>query len=465
MNLNSSSCLELFVLAKSPSKTQNDVYKAIFKSLDPVDTTTYIPSNIRAGRSDVPLAIKEAISDRSRRPEQLIAFQKNVMPFIQDNLRMLTGAFLLMLDKDKTIMDTSKIAGRFINEWRKSDFSIQAETFFLGIIEFAFTRGNKRGNPLDGITPNFLKQATRLGKKLNFLKMTSVRVSPIDAPEGARFDAIFHEIPLEQSMPTISLQLFHLDIEANRFTYDTVIKYFRENLFRHVHSLNEIKGYQKDGGISEIHLDARKKLEKKYSTAKDSVIETLFVEACISDSTGADKIVNLLENDSSGVPNGSHGVHFRELPRELKTQGDDSNYQIIIAISAMMQSNELAIQNVFKDIAEVVKPDNTWRNRLFSQSVLLTKMPEEKARLIAETFIPSKSGTLSKPKVAYGVFIGYTAQAKMESKLAREISALAPKIQTYVAANRLESVSFIFYFIPFNDVANDKHTIMEGVIS
>jgi|GEM_PF-1550623 len=461
MYLNSGSCLELFNMLKSHGTTQGVLYDAIFSSINPEDDTNYIPSNIKAGRADVPYQIKQALFDKKRRPEQVLRFQEKVRPLIEENLETLIGAFILFLEKDRTIQNTVTIANRQVSEWKVFEGTIFVESFLLGVMTFAFQRGNKYGNATDGLTDSFFEKARRKGKKLRIQEDTTI-LSPLqlDIPENARFQAVFHEVPLDQSNNKIKLRLFHLDSDCSQYSYEGLIRYFRENLFRHVHTLNEINGYQNEGRRGSMYLDARTKLAETQKEAKSNLLDTLLVEACITDASGAPKIVNLLEHDSSGIPSGSHGIHY------LKKSSNAGN-KVIIAISAMMDDGNEAILNAFFSIADIATASKSWKTRLFSQSSLLTKMSPEDAKLIAGTFMPNSANQT--PPIGYGVFIGYSGVKPDETdtlreRLSSEILELSRTIQNEIERSNLKSVEFGFYFVPFNNIENDKVQIVNEVL-
>ena len=462
MYLNSGSCLELFNMLKSPGTTQKDLYDAIFSSIDPKDVTEYIPSSIKAGRADVPSAIKKALLDTSRRPEQLIRFRKNVMPIINENICSLIGAFILFIEKDKTISDEVTIASRKAYEWKGYEGSVFVESFLLGVITFAFSRGNRHCSATDGLDDSFLKKARKKGKKIYPQEESSV-LSPLqkNIPEDARFQAVFHEVPIDQTSDKVKLRLFHLDPEFNRYSYDGLVRYFKENLFRHIHTLNEINGYNNEGRTATLHMDARTKLAERHNKEHSDVLETLFVEACITDASNAPKIVNILEHDSNGIPSGSHGVHY------LK-RTNSNNSKIIVAVSAIMDNGSDAITKAFSDITDIISSDKYWRSRLFSLSCLNSRMPQEDAKLIASIFMPKPSNQ-REIQIGYGVFIGYSGETPdatdtLGARLSSEVHELERIIHERIEMNNLRSLELGFYFVPLNDPNKDKLCIVEEVL-
>lgn len=462
MYLNSGSCLELFNMMKSHGTTQAGLYDAIFSCIDPDDETDYIPSNIKAGRADVPGPIKEALSDADRRPEQIIRFRKKVMPLIEENLEILLGAFILFLEKDRTVPNTITIANRKASEWKGYEGTIFPESFLLGVLAFAFSRGNRCSNALEGLNASFLEKARRKGKRLSIQEDSTI-LSPLQfgISEDARFQAVFHEVPLSQTIDKVRLRLFYLDPDCNRYSYEGLVRHFRENLFRHVHTLNEINGYNNEGKTGALHLDARTKLKERYMEEHGDVLETLIVESCITDASNAPKIVNLLEHDNNGIPSGSHGIHYMKRTNSAESR-------IIVAISAMKNDGNKAIVKAFSDIAGITASNKIWKTKLFSQSSLLSKMPPEDAKLIANTFMP-KTTNQKTPQIGYGIFIGYSGEAPdgtdtLSMRLSREALELANAIQKEIGKNKLESVELGFYFIPFNNPEEDKIQIVEEVL-
>lgn len=462
MYLNTGSCLELFNMLKSHGTTQNDLYDAIFSSIDPNDKTDYIPSNIKAGRADVPSAIKKALRDLNYRPEQLIRFKKEVIPLINENLYTLVGAFILFIEKDKTITDEQFIANRKALEWKRYEGYIFVESFLLGVISFAFSRGNRNCCPTDGLDDSFLEKARKKGKKIYFQEDSTI-LTPIHSniPVSVSFQAVFHEIPFEQTSNNVNLRLFHLDSDCNRYSYEGLVSYFRENLFRHIHNLNEINGYQNEGRIGSLYLDARTKLEERYNEENSDVLDTLCVEACITDASNAPKIVNILEHDSNGIPSGSHGIHYL-----IRKNSTDS--KIIVAISAIMNNGEEAITNALSNITNIASSDKYWRTRLFSQSCLNSKMPPEDAKLIASIFMPKPLPQREIP-IGYGIFIGYSGESPDEtdtlsSRLSIEVHKLERIIHKQIELLKLNSLELGFYFVPLNNPDNDKLKIVEEVL-
>lgn len=461
MYLNASSFMTLLEHLKSYTTTQYKLYEKVFKSIEPEQRISYIPSNIKSGRNDVPSDVSTAISQHELRQNQIIRFKIDVIPLLEENLNTLVGAIFIIFERDKTITDTIKIGARSIGEWKQYSGPIYADSFIYEVMAYAFSRNNRHGSASEGINNRFLDAAKKRGKKLNLRESTIVEPLAISVPAGSRFQAVFHELPIINDSVSTDIRLFHFDIEDKLFSYSGLIRYFRNNLFRYVHSKNEITGYQNDGDIAELHLRARSKLEECYRDSSAHILESLLAETCLSDASQAPKIINVLEHDSAGIPSGSHGIHYMK-----NTTGKE--YQLLIATAAMTNDVIAALDNVFSDIRKIIAAGSEWKNKLFSQSLLLSKMPEEDARWIADTFMP-KSISAPRAKTGYGIFIGYKSsssenQEAFENNLACELQKRMPEIQSRIKTLNLEHTPIYIYFIPFNDADDDKESIIGEII-
>lgn len=461
MYLNASSFMTILEELKSHSTTQYKLYEKVFKSIEPRQSVSYIPSNIKSGRNDIPSDVSDAISQRELHQDQLIRFKNEVLPFFEENLNTLIGALFLIIEKDKTITDTVKIGARSIEEWKQYTGPIYADSFIYEVMAFSFSRNNRHSSATEGINERFLDNARKRGRKMELRETTIVEPLALGIPLNARFQAVFHEIPVTQDGRSINIRLFHLDIENNLFAYAGLVRHFRKNLFRHVHSKNEITGYYNDEDIGELHLNARTQLEKCYKDSSTKVLESLLVESCLTDASRAPKIINVLEHDNKGIPSGSHGIHYMK-------SNSGQEHQLLVATASMTNNIYDAFDNVFADIKEIVDSGTEWKNILFSQSMLLTRMSADDARWLAETFMP-KSITAPKTKIGYGVFIGYKSSADMaldvfEKELAIDLQNRMPKLQNCIKSIDLESTPFFIYFIPFNDANADKELIIEEII-
>lgn len=464
MFLNSSSCLGLFNAYKSDGLKQKDIYSAIFDAIAPNDETDYNPSNIKSGKADIPTSIKAALKESGLRQEQIRRFQKYVIPHIENNLKLLIGSFLLFFEKDKTIADHVSIAGKRKSEWKNYKGVIYPEAFLVGVIAFACLRGARQSNSEEYLTDVFRKRAKSRGNNIILKEETFVSIPTQSITiETANFSAVFHEIPLDIDSNRITLRLFLLDYDCNKFVYDGIINYFKESLFRHAHTLNEINGYKDEGRIASMYSDATSKLRDKYQLIHENVLDMLFVESCISEASQAPKVINILEHDSTGVPAGSHGVHY--LKRKINNNTD---YQIVVAIAAIQDNDRDALSSIFLDIQKVENADLSWRTKVFSQHALLSRFPPDDARWLADTFVP-KNLNQKIPTTRYGIFLGYSVDCtktsgSLENDITTRVVSLTSDIQEYVSELNLASTEFDIYVVPFNDVTKDKKEIIEGVL-
>lgn len=461
MYLNAGSFMKLLELLKPCSVTQSRLYDRLFCCIDPDQNVSYIPSNIKAGRNEIPSDVREAIVQIELHQEQLIRFRNEVIPFFEENLKTLVAALLLILKKDKTIDDTVRIDSKTIGEWEQCQNAICADSFIFGVMVFAFQRNNKNEKASEGINDRFIELARKVGKKIQLTTSVTVEPLAIDVPAKARFQAVFHEIPIIQQTEDINVRLFHLEKENNKFSYAGLVEYFRQNLFRYVHTRLETNGYSKDRNNAGLHLDARTKLQERYTDSSTKVLDSLMVEACLCDATGAPKVVNILEHDTRGIPSGSHGIHY------MKSKSGKA-YQLLIAVSVMANDGQAAAERAFDDIRKIISNGQVWKTRLFCQSALLTKMPEDDARLLAEIVIPKQSAS-SGTHTGYGIFIGYRhslSENTESSKIAlyEEIKHIMPVITEQIASLNLKETSFYVFFVPFNDAEEDKEKIIRGII-
>lgn len=465
MYLNSCSCLEVFNAYKSKGVKQNEIYRVIFDAIVPNHGMEYNPSNIKTGKADIPTPIRAALRKTDSRPQQVVNFKSKVTPLIEDNLKLIICSFLVFLEKDKTIADYTTIAGRRKSEWKMYTGTIHPESFLVEIIAFSCLRGHLQPDNGEYLKDSFLRKVKSKAKGIYLQEdaFTSYHDETVKL-EANNFRATFREVPLPNNLKNVNLHLFLLEHDACRFLYHGLITYLRENLYTHIHTRNEIIGYNNEGAQASMFLDARTKLNEKYIDNHGNILDTLLVESFVTEVTNARKIINILEHDSSGIPSGSHGIHF--IQRKTKNGID---YQAIIAIASLRETNIEAISNAFKDISCVINSTTDWRNSIFSQHSLLSKMPRQEAELISNIFI-RKSINQKVPPTGYGIFLGYSENDikplnSIEEEIATKIFSIVSHIESYISELKLESSELNIYIMPFNNVISDKEEILKGVLS
>lgn len=298
---------------------------------------------------------------------------------------------------------------------------------------------------------------------------------------GIGMDAIFKEVHHQEKLGLRNpeqLRLFHLNVSNNRFIFTSLEDYLTDIVSEYVFSrvqvqkLTDPKSGTNPRSIGLKALRIMKKNGAADQKGTGNELGEILLYAFLEEKLGAYKIFSKVELNSATTPFGkeSDSVHLLSL-------GDVSGmkcYQTVFGTSNIKGRIKEAIDNAFDAIVRI-ENETGEGIQIVSSPMLEESFESEMLQRVISVVMP-KPGSDIVSNNAYGVFLGYSLgldpntrgniaflqalDKKMESDIKNHASYIADKIKTL----GLDSHSFYFYIVPFNDAEADKKQIMEKLM-
>jgi len=257
-----------------------------------------------------------------------------------------------------------------------------------------------------------------------------------------------------------TIKTFHLNVGSNKFTYNDIKDFIKDNLSNYIFSRAKVSSYE---SAQRMAIDAWLELNKK-SIDRNRFSE-IMLYAFLEHSLNAPKIMSKIEIE--GKSSNSTGIHF------LSTiNGETTSHQLVFGSSETLNDINAAIDSVFTQISLI--DDNADTEIDLVDNIIFEKpFDNDTYEYLKATIIPSKSNGHSRPENSYSAFIGYTINvsgtfknkreylAAIESQMKADIASALPYIQEKITSLNLQNHSFYFYFLPLNNAEKDKVDIMK----
>ena len=302
-------------------------------------------------------------------------------------------------------------------------------------------------------------------------------ILPSKTLHGGSFKDIFIEVSHSESLNLRNpeqLRLFHLEVSNNQFSFNHLQKFIRKNIGQYVFSRAQIEEYELDDDAYSVGLDA---LEIMRSNAKpgerDSgndlgeILLYIFLEEVL----GAPKILSKVElrAQSGSYDSECDAIHF------LSSTNASGNpyYNIVFGTSSIVGDVGDAIDAAFDRIAKIHSKSE--QEILLAENTIFKKDVEKDTAIKIKDLLVPKKGARPSYDAAFGIFLAYDLglnpdnysnqefALKIEQKMQTDIKAHAQYIIDKINGLGLGNYSFYIYFIPLNDVDNDKLQIMRSV--
>lgn len=298
---------------------------------------------------------------------------------------------------------------------------------------------------------------------------------------GSGMDAIFKEVPHQETLGLINpeqLRLFHLQVSNNRFIFTSLEDYLTDIVSEYVFSrvqVQKLSDPNSGNNPRSIGLKALRVMKKNGAADQKGTgneLGEILLYAFLEEMLGAYKLFSKVELNSATTPFGkeSDSVHLLSLG----DIGGMTCYQTVFGTSNIKGKIKEAIDNAFDAIVRIENETGEGINIVSSPTLEESFEPDMLQKIISA--IVPKPGSDVISNNAYGVFLGYslgldpstrsnieflkTLDKKMEADIKNHASYIAGKIKSL----GLDSHSFYFYIVPFNDAEVDKKQIMENLM-
>ena len=292
----------------------------------------------------------------------------------------------------------------------------------------------------------------------------------------AGFDGIFTEVPHSETLGLINpneLRMFCLNLSNNAFSFDAMQEFLLDNIGSYIYSRSKIDQLTVDGRERSIGAKAIGLMRKAANVDTAWLGEQLgdiLLYVFLEQVLGAPKLyskIELLESGSTDVANGG-GVHLLE-PRDAFPAN-----QLVFGKSHVIGDMKTAIDNAFLQL-EKAKNNEPVEMRLIESTIFSQKFTPSTVEQLKSILIPSKQKDAILDK-SFGVFLGYSLglnpddyprtdfKAKLVQKMEADVRAHTAYIAEKIRVAGMNTYSFYFYVLPFNDADTEKQSIMQTLI-
>ena len=298
---------------------------------------------------------------------------------------------------------------------------------------------------------------------------------------GTGMDKIFKEVQHQETLGLNNpeqLRLFHLNVSNNRIVFASLEDYLTDIVSEYVFSrvqVQKLTDPKSGNNPRSIGLKALRIMKKNGAADQKGTgneLGEILLYAFLEEKLGAYKIFSKVELNSATTPFGkeSDSVHLLSL-------GDIAGmtcYQTVFGTSNIKGRIKEAIDKAFETIVRI-ENETGEGIRIVSSPTLEESFESEMLQQVIRAIMPEPGSDVVSNN-AYGVFLGYSLgldpstrgnieflralDKKMESDIKNHASYIADKIKTL----GLDSHSFYFYIVPFNDAEADKKQIMENLM-
>lgn len=286
------------------------------------------------------------------------------------------------------------------------------------------------------------------------------------------FDSVFSEIDVGQKLNLKNnncLRMFCLDIANNAFSYSGLHHFLQRNIGRYVFSRATIEQFVADGDADAVGLKAIELLRKANNprdTGSGGELGEILLYLFLEQKLSAPKLLSKVElkTAKNQYVFGSDGVHLLYL--------GDKAFQLVLGESKIIGDLKKAVDEAFISILNVSDDDNN-EIRLIEKNVLSESFDKETTELIKSIIIPTKRNRNIMVDNAFGVFLGYTLgidatkysnvefRNEAKNKIQNDIKSIATYIEKKINESGLTGYSFYFYILPFNNVPQDRASIIQ----
>lgn len=294
-------------------------------------------------------------------------------------------------------------------------------------------------------------------------------------------DAIFKEVPHQETLGLRNpeqLRLFHLHVSNNRFVFTSLEDYLTDIVSEYVFSrvqVQKLSDPNLGNNPRSIGLKALRVMKKNGAANQKGTgneLGEILLYAFLEEKLGAYKLFSKVELNSAATPFGKENDSVHLL--SLGNVGGMTCYQTVFGTSNIKGKIKEAINNAFDAIVRIENEAGEGI-RIVSSPTLEESFEPDMLQKIISAIVPEPTSNVVSNN-AYGVFLGYSLgldpsrrsnieflqalDKKMELDIKENVGYIVNKIKNL----GLDSHSFYFYIVPFNNAEVDKKQIMENLM-
>lgn len=279
------------------------------------------------------------------------------------------------------------------------------------------------------------------------------------------FNDIFITVEGCKDSNPFNIEFRRLSISNKEFEFVALGNYLQKNLGRYIFSRAKIEKMISDEEQELIGQQAINYLKNKgnFSQLGDEM-GNMVLYVMLEELLNAPKIFYQIESSVDGTLINNGGIHL------LRIKGLDNSHQIIFGKSKLIGDLISAIDSAFEAVTNSIS--NDIRNLPLLEPTIMSQFADKETRdYLKSILIPTRREKTANIDNAFGIFLGYNLGIQpcaefsklAEEKINADIKACIPHIHKKISELNLSKYPFYFYVIPFNDIDNDKQTVISMV--
>ena len=293
--------------------------------------------------------------------------------------------------------------------------------------------------------------------------------------DGGDFDVVFHKIENKRKLELknqCEINLYYLDISDSAFDYTALNEYLLDSVGMYVYSRAQIQDFYNKNKVRNIGAKALKLMKANGQPGQKGTgneLGEMLLFTFMEGGLHAPKLLSKVEinTSSSHFQSKSDSVHL--LKRRVS---GNISFQLVFGASCLSGHLSDGIDSAF-NVISAIKSRKAREMEMVDNALFNHSFDEDTTAWLRQILIPNKNRQ-SAPDMAFGVFIGYSLDLPDDDneafrrnaveRIKSDIAEMLPYIEEKAAALRLGMHSYYFYFLPFNNVENDKKQIMNELL-
>lgn len=377
-----------------------------------------------------------------------------------------------------SISEDDCMIGEISRKELKSLTSFEPGEFLSNILLYTVTEvENKSGkSTINQVNKSYVDSFENSRNSITIQSSVVVKSDELSCTlDGSNFDVVFHKI---DNIRTLGLKnqcginLYYLDISDSAFDYTALNEYLLDNVGMYVYSRAQIQDFYDKNKVRNIGAKALKLMkangqpdQKGTGNELGEMLLFTFMEGDLL----APKLLSKVEINTSCsfFQSKSDSIHLLKCRVNGKTK-----FQLVFGASSL---NGLLVDGIDAafSVLSAIKSRKSREMDMIDNALFNHTFDGETTAWLRQILIPSKNRQ-SAPDMAFGVFIGYSLDLIVDDneafrrnaveRMKSDIAEMLPYIEEKVADLKLGMHSYYFYFLPFNDVENDKRQIMNELL-
>lgn len=474
----------VFQSRKRSTDKPKTICKGIFAAYD-CDIngySKYLSGHLKSGHDPVPGPVIDAARNMDAN-DVVAGFEQYVCPLIDENMAYpLVRAIKAVLREDTTIGDSFVVG--YVPGYEKENILRYTEFDKAALLANLFTyairstENDKFENAVSEISDDFVDSFKNSTEPIHFIhpSVDQDQFSPLKRTlKDPMFDHIFKkaaDITIARLANPTTASVYYIEPTNCKFKFRDLEEFIVDNIGGYVFSRAKVRRIlDRTKKRSAVGSQAMLKFIKTYGAEAGNVLGEILLYVFLEQVLDAPKIMSKIEINESrnNSVSKSDGIHL--LSQDISGQ---PFHQLVFGASDMVGKLTDAVDRAFVRIKEI--EDNADDEFLMvDNTTQWTIYDPDATQYMYDLMHPRRPG-MSKPDMAFGVFLGYTIppiaetnSAKYRVAVRKQLISDIKEVQQYIAQKiideNLSGYSFYFYVMPFNNAPGEKTSIIEDLLS